>query len=199
MKINFRFTTLINRKIKSDMMLQLQDIKKLRKKFNLTQGELAKKANVSQSLIAKIESKRIDPAYTRAKQILDTLELLDQKNEIKIKDFMSKKIIYVSSNDKIKDIIKKMKNFNISQIPVIENNLPVGLVTESSILERITSSQDPASLTVKDIMNEPPPSISIKTSQRIAVSLLKHFPMLLVTKKGRISGIITKSDLLEII
>ncbi len=35
------------------MPFELDEIKKLRKKLNLTQTQLAKKANVSQSLIAK--------------------------------------------------------------------------------------------------------------------------------------------------
>ncbi|MEA3430479.1 MAG: CBS domain-containing protein [Nanoarchaeota archaeon] len=180
-------------------MIQLQDIKTLRRKFNLTQGELAKKANVSQSLIAKIEAGRIDPAYTKAKQIFNTLELLDKKQEIKIKDFMCKRITSVKSACKIKDVIKKIRKLNISQLPVIENNITIGLVSESSILEKISSIENPSKitqLTVKDVMKEPPPSIPITTSQKVASSLLKHFPMLLVTKKGKIVGIITKADLL---
>jgi len=178
-------------------MVTLDDIKILRKKFNLTQGELAKKAGVSQSLIAKIESGRIDPAYSKAKQIFKTLELLEKKQEVKIEDIMGKRIISVKSSDKIKDVIKKMRSYNISQLPVIDNQITTGLVTESSILDKISSTEDPSKLTVKDVMKEPPPTISITTSQQVASSLLKHFPMLLVTKKGKVVGLITKSDLLN--
>ena len=42
-------------------MDELIELKKLRKKLGLTQNQLAKRANVSQSLIAKIESNKIDP------------------------------------------------------------------------------------------------------------------------------------------
>ena len=48
------------------MFNTLQEIKHLRKKFNLTQGELAKLAGVSQSLIAKIESNKINPTFTNS-------------------------------------------------------------------------------------------------------------------------------------
>lgn len=182
--------------------MQLEDIKKLRKRFNLTQGDLAKKAGVSQSLIAKIESDRIDPTYKKARLILDALELLDKKEGTKIKDLMTKNIRFLRPNDKLKDAIKKMKSHNISQLPVTDRCGVLGLVTESTILDSISKIEDPSKLvklTVKDIMGEAPPAISIETPQRIAYSLLKHFPVLIVTRKGKIAGLITKSDLLKII
>jgi len=181
-------------------MIQIDDIKVLRKKFNLTQGELAKKAGVSQSLIAKIESKRLDPAYSKAQKIVSTLEHLENKNEVKISDIMNKKIISLKPNDNIKDAIKKMKSHNISQLPVIENGIAVGIITESNILESFSKIEEPkkiSELTVKDIMDEPPPLIPVKTSQKVAASFLKHFQMLLITKEGKIIGILTKSDMLN--
>ena len=55
-------------------MDDLSELRILRKKIGLTQSELAKQASVSQSLIAKIESKKIDPSYTNAKKIFETLQ-----------------------------------------------------------------------------------------------------------------------------
>ena len=49
----------------------IKEIKILRKKLEITQNELAKKSGVSQSLIAKIESSNIDPAYSSIKKIFD--------------------------------------------------------------------------------------------------------------------------------
>ena len=43
------------------MITELREIKELRKKFGLTQTDLAELAGVSQSLIAKLESNMIDP------------------------------------------------------------------------------------------------------------------------------------------
>ena len=42
-------------------MIDLGEIKKLRKKFGITQKELAEKAGVTQAYIAKLENKQIDP------------------------------------------------------------------------------------------------------------------------------------------
>ena len=58
------------------MSYELSEVKVIRKKLGLTQGELAKAAGVSQSLIAKIESTKIDPTYSKVKLIFHALESL---------------------------------------------------------------------------------------------------------------------------
>ncbi|MBU4502216.1 MAG: helix-turn-helix domain-containing protein, partial [Nanoarchaeota archaeon] len=47
----------------------LEEIKIRRNKIGLTQTQLARLAGVSQSLIAKIESKKIDPTFSKTKSI----------------------------------------------------------------------------------------------------------------------------------
>ena len=74
------------------MVYELDEIKKIRKRFGLTQTDLAKRANVSQSLIAKIESNRIDPTFTKVKRIFDVLDELKNKNESSIREWLVKNI-----------------------------------------------------------------------------------------------------------
>ena len=69
----------------------LNEIKKLRKKYNLNQKELADKAGVSQSLIAKIESGKVEPTFTKAQKIFEALDELREKEEIKAKEIMNTK------------------------------------------------------------------------------------------------------------
>ena len=102
--------------------------------MGLTQTELAKKANVSQSLIAKIESGKIDPTFTKTKKIFETLSDLEKKEEIKAEEVMKKNIVSIAPKDNIKNSIQKMKKYNISQMPVIEDNKAVGLISESILL-----------------------------------------------------------------
>ena len=45
------------------MFPNISEIKKRRKKLEITQTQLAVHANVSQSMIAKIESNMIEPSY----------------------------------------------------------------------------------------------------------------------------------------
>ncbi len=55
--------------------MELSEIKHLRKKFGLTQSQLAKLSGVSQSLIAKIEADRIDPTFSKAQKIFEAIKM----------------------------------------------------------------------------------------------------------------------------
>ena len=86
-----------------------------------------------------------------------------------------------------------MKKFQISQMPIIQENKSVGFVSESIVLENLTEKKVEF---VKDIMEESPPVISKETSSQVISNLLKHYPMILVAKSGNLIGLITKADLL---
>lgn len=183
------------------MPFELEEIKKIRKRFGLTQFQLAKKAQVSQSLIAKIESKRIDPTFTKVKKIFDVLQELSNRNELKAEDIMTKKLICVNADDKITSAINKMRKHEISQLPVFSKKNVVGLVSETTILDSISSNkpEKTALLRIKDIMQDCPPIVSKKTSTSIISGLLKYYPIVLVAEEGKPTGVITKSDMLRTI
>ncbi|MBN2367663.1 CBS domain-containing protein [Candidatus Woesearchaeota archaeon] len=177
-------------------MDELGELKKLRKKLGLTQGELARRANVSQSLVAKIESGKIDPSYTNAKKIFETLSLLNKKNELSASDIMYKKIIFVSSRETLKQAILTMRKNNISQMPVLDDSKVVGYISESVLLDKLLEGD--TQTIIGDVMETSPPILPPATSQGIVANLLKHFPFVLIEDKGRLVGIITKADLLKV-
>lgn len=182
------------------MTYELGDIKEIRRKFNITQSELAKKSGVSQSLIAKIEAARIDPTYTKVKQIFSTLDNLSKKSEMKAEDIMNKKIITLASTDDVRAAIKKMKKYDISQMPVMDGNNAVGLITEAAIMNKMVDIDDPVklvSLVVKDLMMDCPPIVPKNSNSSVVSSLLRHYPVVLISGDGKLAGLITKSDMLR--
>ena len=175
------------------MPYELTEIKKIRKSLGLTQTDLAKRAGVSQSLVAKIESGKIDPTFTKTKRIFKTLNDLEKKEEIKAEELMNKKIISVSPKNNIKESINKMKKFGISQMPVIDDLKVVGLVSETTLLDALMNKKNKK---ISDIMEESPPIVSKTASIQIISNLLRHYPMVLVSESGKLIGLITKADLL---
>lgn len=175
------------------MTYELEEIKKIRKALGLTQSDLAKQSNVSQSLIAKIESGKIDPTYTKTKRIFETLSYLEKKESIKAEEVMNKRVISVFPQESIKNSIMAMKKFNISQMPVIDDHKVVGLISESVLLDALMNKKGNQA---EDIMEEAPPTVSKKASIQIVSSLLRHYPMVLVSDSGKLIGLITKADLL---
>ncbi len=181
------------------MINNLEEIKKLRKKLGLGQKELAGLAGVSQSMIAKIESNKIEPTYNKVKKIFNALVALEEKEEIKAKGLMNKKVIFVKPKDKIKHIIKTMKQKGISQMPVLKDGKVCGIINEKIILEKIAEGKQVGDMNAEEIMEDCPPIISLETSRKIILEILKAYPVVLVAEKGEIKGLISKSDVLETI
>ena len=175
------------------MTYELEEVKKIRKKLGLTQTGLANRAGVSQSLIAKIESGRIDPTYTKTKKIFSALSELEKKEDVKAEQLMATKIVSVIPGTAIKEAISKMRKFQISQMPVIEDGKLVGMVSESTILDALMKSK---AQNVREMMQDAPPIVSKATSVQVISNLLKHYPMVLVSEGGKLIGVITKSDLI---
>lgn len=177
------------------MDYELKDIKEIRKQSGITQAQLAKKAKVSQSLIAKIEAGRLDPTYNNAKKIFSALEDINKKDDIKALDVLTKKVIHISAQSGIQEIIKKMKKYEISQMPVIDDEKVVGYLSETIVLDCLMKGKN--NLKAKDIMKEAPPIIDKFASLNVLSGLLKYYPMVLVKEHGKTLGIITKSDIIR--
>ena len=178
-------------------MRAINEIKTLRRKFHLTQKELADKAGVSQSLVAKIEAGRQDPSYTNAQKIFAALHSVEESKELKAKDVMHKGVLFSDSKDKVKEIISVMKRKGISQVPVMEREKVVGVITENTILNQLAESPETISTaTVGEIMEDVPPIVSLTMGMKTLVELLKDYPIVLVGERGEIKGIVSKSDLL---
>ena len=175
-------------------MIELQNIKKIRMALNLTQHQFAKNAGVSQSLIAKIEAGRVDPSYSKIKRIEETLHLLSSKTELNLKEVMTKRLITIRPSDQAAEVIKMMNSKNISQVPVVEGDNVIGLVSESSALENVEKLKNSL---VREIMHEAPPIVSVTAALSVVSNLLKHYPIVVVREKGALAGVITKSDLLR--
>lgn len=176
-------------------MLTPRDIKSVRQNFNITQAQFANMAGVSQSMIAKVEGGKLDPTYSNFEKIVKAVEKFSEQNEKTAKDIMNPKIITAELNTKLLSVNKIMKKHGISQIPVMQGNNIIGLITEGSILNSDLSMIDV--LTAEAVMIDSPPIISESTGVSLISTLLKHFPLVFVKNQGDFVGIITKADLLE--
>jgi predicted transcriptional regulator len=175
------------------MLDDIQEVKRIRHRLGLTQEELAQRAGISQSMIAKIEAGNMEPSYSNATKIFKALDDQTVKEELKAESIMTAKIISISPSQSMEDAVKKMKTHGFSQLPVMKNSLVVGMITESSILDALMKRKE---VNVSEIMESPPPIVPASTASSTLVDLLKYYPMVLVSGKNGIIGMITKTDLL---
>ncbi len=183
------------------MLPGLDEIKMRRKQLGLTQSDLAAKTNVSQSLIAKVESKNLVPSYDKAKRLLDFLDSMHDKTRLKASEVMSGKVFSITPEKTVKEAVKMMKKNAVSQLPVIKDGRAVGTISEKAILEELHSEEearDLGKLKIEEIMKEAMPVINEDAPFDLISSLLEYSPGALVGRKGKIRGIITKADLLNV-
>lgn len=178
------------------MLPDLSEIKKVRRIHGLTQSGLAKLAGVSQSLIAKVESGRIDPTYSNVRRIFSVTEGLARGKEGLASDVMARRIISCSSGDSVSSAVGRMRAHGISQLPVIDHGALVGLVSESDLLELLAEGKDISRTRISGVMQDSPPIVSGKTPVRALIDLLRYSPIVLVADGARFEGVVTKSDIL---
>ncbi|MEM2929530.1 MAG: CBS domain-containing protein [Thermoproteota archaeon] len=177
-----------------------EEIRKERKRRGLTQSSLARKAKVSQALIARIEKQQVDPRLSTLKKIVDALIEEEKQRGSRAIDIAIRDVIVVNHDDTIERAVKLMRRYGISQLPVIRNGTPIGAVEELELLKAFSREKDVKKFYQKKVieaissvypMVEPDSSVS-----DVVDYLLKGHNAVLVTRNGRLEGIITKIDVL---
>lgn len=169
-------------------------IKKMREKAGLTQEKLAEAVGITQAHVAKIENEKVNPRLSTVNKILSVLK---SNKRLRCKDFMFKKVIFVKPEDSVNRVVKLMRKNDISQIPVIKGGRCVGSISEKNIVRNLSSIS--GSTEVKELMDEPFPMISCNEDVDVVKTLLEYHEAVLVSERGRVIGIITKSDLLNLL
>jgi len=174
------------------MLPEISEIIRRRKLLGLTQLRLSQEAGISQPSLNRIERGKMAPSYEAAKRVFEALERLEHANEPKAKDKMCRKVIFLSPKDSIKKAAAIMKVKSISQIPIVENGIIIGTVTYDSIFSSGSDYYSP----VPSAMTDPLPAVPETTSISAIRLLLKEHPAVLLLKGRKLSGIITKEDLI---
>ena len=176
------------------MIIKGSILKKMRLEAGLTQSQLAKMVGVSQAHIAKIEGEKVDPRLSTVNKIL---EILTSEKRRRCNEIMTRNVIVTNPKEKIKKVSEIMVKHSISQLPVIEGDRVVGMITEEGIVKHLSSNiaEEP----VENIMEPPLPTVPEDTDIVAIRSILETHSGVLVTRKGKLVGIITRSDLLKVI
>jgi predicted transcriptional regulator len=91
-----------------------------------------------------------------------------------------------------------MSDSGVTQIPVLEENRSVGSLRESHILTKLLKDGELLKAKVADVMDKSFPVVEMDTSVSDIKSKLQKSPAVLIEDFKRITGIITRSDVLEL-
>ena len=176
------------------MVITGKVLREMRQEAGMSQQELARLAGITQAHVAKIESGRVDPRLSTVNRLVSILN--EEETGTQCSDIMTRNIVSVRMDEPVEKVVKIMRSFDISQLPVFDGEQQVGSVRESTIMRNLDRKLNV--LEVRHLVDRPFPVVDGRDSVGILAPLLDFHPAVLVSEKGKLSGIITKSDLLGV-
>ncbi|MFL6332783.1 MAG: pyridoxal-phosphate dependent enzyme [Pyrinomonadaceae bacterium] len=98
----------------------------------------------------------------------------------------------------VAEALAQMDKHGVTQMPVIEEGKSVGSVRENRLLAKVLGDRDLLGATVGQLMEEGFPVIDVDASSAEVTRQLRRNPAVLVEEFGRITGIITRHDMLDV-
>ncbi|MBI4670274.1 MAG: cystathionine beta-synthase [Chloroflexi bacterium] len=124
--------------------------------------------------------------------------------EGRVEDILATKrmgVITAHKRDLKTDVIARMKQHNISQLPVVdEEGCYAGMVTEVDLLNHLLGSDHAHVVdeTIEDIIdNESAEVIGPETSLAVLSEVFRHGKVAVVCEEDKVTGIVSKIDLIE--
>jgi len=179
------------------MLPDIEDILKLKKKHKLSSRKLAKELNDEPTFgwINKVENGKIkDPSYLKMKKIYEYFERLEKINGDTIEG-KYKKIKSFKIGDDVKTVSTIMAKHGFSQVPIYDKNkICVGMLTDKIItkLANLRAENKKIKQSNLDPIN---PKIQHNDILKSVEDIFELYDYVLVEKKGKIVGILTRQDL----
>ena len=150
------------------------------------------------TLICDTGNKYLSKAYNEKWLIHNDLIIKDSKGDLQdIIAFRADKnqIIYVKPEDTLSTAFNRMNNSDISQLPILEEEKLIGMITENDILHHCTNNKG-FEKKVSECMQENYVSLQINSSLDDLIELLKENNIAIILNDKKFVGIITRIDLL---
>jgi predicted transcriptional regulator len=177
-----------------------EEIKARRESLGMKQTELAGKAGISQSMVARIETGSVDPRVSTLRKIIGVLNAAARPRTTAAR-VMHTPVYSVEPGDPISSAVEIMEKTDISQIPVLENGIPVGCISESAIVNAIEDqgSHRGQRALVRNFMESGFPTVPPDMDIETVIRVLQQNHAVLVVESGKVLGVITKHDLISLV
>ncbi len=109
-----------------------------------------------------------------------------------------KELFFASPNETVGEVLARMSQNGVTQMPVIDGNESVGSIRESRMLARLIEDRNLLDAEVSSVMEPGFPVVESDSHYDEIRSHLKKAPAVLLREFNRITGIITRSDVLDI-
>jgi len=131
------------------------------------------------------------------------LEVLDEKVEplSLVRDIMHFPVVTARKEDTIKAVEKTLTLFNLNTLPVIDNDVPVGLITRQIVEKALHHKLGETS--VEDLMVQEfsvtAPEVYFKTITPVIIEEKQKLIPVVDSESGQLAGIVSRGDLLRVL
>lgn len=158
--------------------------------------------------LAPVIKSQTDKTILGVIELGDILEIISEhcREFPKLREIMTREVITTHPEDSVSNVWAKMEKEEISGIPVLKNEDPVGMITQFDIIKsgRARSAVEGSrgeknSPKVKTVMKSPVVTMSPETSMEKAVKTMEesNISRLPVVEKEKLIGIVEKIDMVE--
>ena len=109
-----------------------------------------------------------------------------------------KGLVSVTSTDTVADALEKMDDLGLTQIPVLDEGRAIGSLRENRVLAKVVRNRELLTSPVSEVMEGSFPIVDVDVSSSEVTKKLQTSPAVLVEEYGRITGIITRHDVLDL-
>src|SRR5436309_3550890 len=108
-----------------------------------------------------------------------------------------RELVALAPDDLVAAALAKMNEMGLTQIPVLEEGKPVGSLRENHLLAKVFNDRDLLEEPVSKVMDKSFPTVDVDDDINDVSRKLRTSPAVLIEEYGRITGIITRHDVLD--
>ena len=106
-------------------------------------------------------------------------------------------LVSIGSGSKVYEALELMNQYNISNVPVIDNGNCVGSLNEAEVISKVMNDSAVGGAEINSVMGDKLPALETVDAFRNALDVLKDKHAVLVTEQGNPVGILSRYDVLD--
>jgi CBS domain-containing protein len=117
-------------------------------------------------------------------------------------EIMQKPVLATTAKASVRDIATQLVVNGFSGMPVADRDGTVlGVITEADIIKALVEKKPLETLVASDIMSSKPATVDINTPVEDIMKVLQehHIVRVPVTEHGKLTGIVSRSDLIKVV
>ncbi len=124
----------------------------------------------------------------------------DSAHSMSVRDIMSVNVVTMPPDASILEVSKLMDTMDLGSIVIVDQERPVGIITEADIVRRVIAGGKNVNTThARDVMSSPLLYVSPNTGLTEAMRIMarSNIRRVIVLKNDSLAGIITSRDILK--